>query len=109
VLVQGVRGAVQEASQAAASLVGRFIEAKQRELAAHRATARVQEQVAELEDRLGHSDRAAEARARAEHAWELHRLAGAELAEYQARIRAVREKRARHQENRHGSPGSLDR
>jgi hypothetical protein len=92
-LIQGVGGAAQEASQAAATLVGQFVEAKQRELAAHRATARVHEQMAELEERLGHPDRAAEARDHAEHAWELHRLAGAELAEYQARIRAVTEKR----------------
>jgi hypothetical protein len=91
--------AAQEVSQASAALVGRFIAAKQRELAAHRATALVYEQLAELEERFGHLARAAEARAQAGHARELHELAEGELAAYQARMTAIRGKRAAYRRN----------
>jgi hypothetical protein len=55
-------------------------------LAAHLAAAELHEQAAELQERMGHPQRAAEARARAERARQWHRLAKEELAEYQARL-----------------------
>jgi hypothetical protein len=45
--------------------------AKQRELAAHQRAIELHEQAAEFQDRLGHPDRAANARQHAEHAREL--------------------------------------
>jgi hypothetical protein len=62
---------------------------KQAELAAHRAAVLVYEQRAELQQQLGHPERAATARAAAEHARELlQTAAAAELAAYQAQIQA---------------------
>jgi hypothetical protein len=78
--------------QAAAAAVDRFLQVKRRELAAHRAAVEMHAQAAALQERLGHPQRAAQARAHAEHAKELHRLAAEELAEYQARITAARNK-----------------
>jgi hypothetical protein len=92
--VQAVHDGTQETTRAAAGLVERFLQAKQRELAAHLASIEVHEQLASLQEGLGHPDRAAEARARAERAREFHRLAGAELAAYLARIKAVENRRA---------------
>ena len=104
-LIEGVQGAAQQASQASAALVRRFIQAKQRELAAHQATALVYEQLAELEEeRFGQLARAAEARVQAAHARELYELAEGELAPYQARITAIRIKRAAHQSTGNGRP-----
>ena len=71
--------------QATAASVNRFIEIKQRELRAHQETLKVHEQAAALQEKLGHPERAAEARAHAEHARELYRLACEELADYKAR------------------------
>jgi hypothetical protein len=97
--VQAARARVREAAEvgaeAAAGLAERFIQAKQRELAAHLASVEVYEQMASLQEGLGHPDRAAEARAKAERARELHRAAAAELAEYRAKIKAVEDRRAR--------------
>jgi hypothetical protein len=92
--VQAVHGRAEETVRAAAGLVERFVQAKQRELAAHLASVEVHEQLATLHEGLGHPERAAEARAQAERARELHRAAGAELAEYLARIKAVEDRRA---------------
>jgi hypothetical protein len=89
------RETAQAAAEAAAGLAERFIQAKQRELAAHLASVEVYEQLASLQEGLGHPDRAAEARAKAKRARELHRAAGAELAEYRAKIKAVEDRRAR--------------
>jgi hypothetical protein len=103
-LVEGVRGAAHQASQTSAALVRRFIEAKQRELAAHRAIALVYEQLAELEERFGRLARAAEAWTQAAHAREHYELAEGELAAYQVRITAIRVKRATHRRNGNGRP-----
>jgi hypothetical protein len=107
--VQAPRGRAQETAQAAAEsaagLVERLIQAKQRELAAHLASVEVYEQLASLQEGLGHPERAAEARAKAERARELHRAAGAELAEYLARIKAVEDRRARRRREGTGRAG----
>jgi hypothetical protein len=102
--VQAARGRARETAQAAAGatadLVEQTIQAKQREAAAHLAAVEVYEQLATLQEGLGHPERAAEARAKAERAREFHRLAGAELAEYLARIKAVEDRRARRRRGR---------
>jgi hypothetical protein len=71
------------------------MQVKQRELTAHLEALKVHERAAELQDQLGHPDRAADARAHAEHARELYRLACEELADYEARVAAAKEKLAR--------------
>jgi hypothetical protein len=58
-------------------------------MAAQLASVAVYEQQA-LQEGLGQPERAAQARAKAERAREFHRLAGAEVAEYLARIKAAR-------------------
>lgn len=63
----------------------RILEVKQRELTAHRGAIELHEQAAQLQERLGHPDRAAEARQHAAHARELYRRACDELADYQSR------------------------
>lgn len=107
--MQAARGRAQEtakaAAQATAGLVERFIEAKQRELAAHLASVEVYEQMTTLQAALGHPDRAAEARAKAERARELHRAADAELADYLARIKAIEERRAHRRRDGPGKAG----
>jgi hypothetical protein len=90
-----VQDSARATARATADLVERAVEAKKRELAAHLASVEVHEQMASLQEGLGHPDRAAEARARAERAREFHQAAGAELAEYLARIRAIEDRRAR--------------
>ena len=62
----------------------RFLLVKQRELTAHLAAVELHEQAAELQERMGHPQRAAEARAQAERARQWHRLANEELAEFPA-------------------------
>jgi hypothetical protein len=62
--------------------------AKQRELAAHERAARLHDQAAELQARLGHHDRAAQARQYAAAARERIDLALAEQATWEAGIRA---------------------
>lgn len=57
--------------------------AKRRELAAHERAIERHEQAAELQDRLGHPDRAARAREHAQHARELRELAVQELKEWE--------------------------
>jgi hypothetical protein len=57
--------------------------AKRRELAAHDRAIDRHEQAAELQDRLGHPDRAARAREHAQHARELRDLAVRELQEWE--------------------------
>jgi len=56
-------------------------EAKKRELAAHARAQHLHEEAAQLQDELGHEERAAAARDRAKHAGELHALALVEQAE----------------------------
>jgi integrase len=55
--------------------------AKQHELEAHVRAIELHERAAELQERLGHHDRAATARAHAQHARELHAQALAEQSE----------------------------
>ena len=57
--------------------------AKRRELAAHLRAIKLHEQAAELQERLGYSDRAARARVHAEHARELHARARQEQREHE--------------------------
>jgi hypothetical protein len=76
-------GAVTQAHQQAASARVRAALAKRRELAAHARAIKLHEQAANLQERLGHPDRAATARAHAEHARELQRQALAEQREQQ--------------------------
>ena len=57
------------------------------------------------EQKTDRRDRAAEARAKAEQARDLHRAAGAELAEYRARIKAVEDRRARRRREGTGPAG----
>jgi hypothetical protein len=59
--------------------------AKRRELAAHDRAIDRHEQAAELQERLGHTDRAARAREHARHARELRDLAARELQEWEQR------------------------
>jgi hypothetical protein len=66
-------------------LADRVLEVKQRELTAHRGAIELHEQAAQLQERLGHPDRAAQARQHAAHARELYRQAWDELADYQSR------------------------
>jgi hypothetical protein len=63
------------ASRSASSARERAALAKRRELAAHARAIKWHEQAAELQERLGHPEWAAKARAHAEHARELHGLA----------------------------------
>jgi hypothetical protein len=83
--VEQARHLLKEASQAAGgttqthqhatSARERAALAKRRELAAHARAIELHEQAAELQERLGHPDRAANARAHADHARELQVLA----------------------------------
>jgi hypothetical protein len=70
-----------DAQQRATSARVRAALAKRRELAAHARAIKLHENAAELQERLGHPDRAAKARAHAEHARELQVLALAEQRE----------------------------
>ena len=70
--------------------VDRVLEVKQRELSAHRGAIELHEQAAQLQERLGHPDRAADARQHADHARELYRQAWDELADYESRRTARR-------------------
>lgn len=103
--VQAVRGRAQETARTAAGVVERFIQAKQSELAAHVASIQIHEQLASLQERFGHPERAAESRAKAERAQEFHRLAEVELAEYLARVKAVEDRKARRRRDGTGRAG----
>jgi hypothetical protein len=65
-------GAAEEPPRGATSARERAALAKRRELAAHLRAIEVHERAAELQERLGYPDRAARARAHAEHARELY-------------------------------------
>lgn len=90
--VQEATGGVRAAQRSTATAVERFLQIKQRELAAHLAAEALHEQAAELQERMGHPERAAKARGQAEQARAWYRLAGEELSDYQARIGAVTDK-----------------
>ena len=68
--VQDLAGAAQPTHRSSAGAGDRVLQVKQRELAAHLAAVELHEQAAELQQRLGHPDRAAEAHAHAEQARE---------------------------------------
>jgi hypothetical protein len=68
-------GGTTQTHQHATSARERAALAKRRELAAHARAMELHEQAAELQERLGHPDRAANARAHADHATELQVLA----------------------------------
>jgi len=84
--VEEAAGGVRAAQRSTAGAVERFLQIKQRELAAHLAAEALHERAAELQERMGHPERAAAARGQAEQARAWYRLAGEELADYQARI-----------------------
>jgi hypothetical protein len=63
----GTVGAAEESHRAATGARERAALAKRRELAAHLRALKLHEQTAELQERLGHADRAARARKHAEH------------------------------------------
>ena len=73
-------------------------------MAAHLVTVELCEQMATLREGMGHLEKAAEVRARAEQARELHRAAEGELEKYLARIKAIEDRRARHRRDGMG-PG----
>ena len=103
--MRAVRGRAQATARASADMVERFIQAKEREVAAHLASIQVHERMASLLEGLGRAERAAEARAQAERARELHRAAGAELAEYVARIRTIEDGKLGRRPDGSGRPG----
>jgi methyl-accepting chemotaxis protein len=88
--VQEGADSVRLSRRSAAEAAEHFLQVKQRELATHLMAAELHEQAAALQDRLGHPERASQARAHAGHARELYRLATTELADYQARIAEAR-------------------
>jgi hypothetical protein len=81
-------GRARAAHRSAAAAGQRFLRAKQRELAAHDRAILRHKQAAELQERLGHPDRAANARTHAQHARELRQQALQELRDWQARTPA---------------------
>ena len=87
--VQDLAAAAELTHRSTAGAVDRFLQVKQQELAAHLAAVELHEQAAELQQRLGYPERAAEARGLSDPARGLHRLTGSELADYQARIAAA--------------------
>jgi hypothetical protein len=74
---------VEEREQHLSSARERARLAKRQELAAHERAIDHHEQAAELQERLGHPDRAARAREHGRHARELHELAVRELEEWE--------------------------
>ena len=94
-----------EAARAEAGVVAQFVGAKQGEMAAHQSRIEVYERLAEVQQRLGVADRAADARAHAQRAREGYRMAAAELAAYLVRIEAVEDARARRRKEQPGQPG----
>jgi hypothetical protein len=90
--VEEAAGGVGAVQRSTAGAVERFLQIKQRELAAHLAAEALHEGAAELQERMGHPERAAEARRQAEQARAWYRLAGEELGDYQARISVAMDK-----------------
>ena len=84
--IQEAGGSLRAVRGPSSEAMDRFLMIKQRELAAHLAAVELHEQAAELQDRMGHPRRSAEAHTQAERARQWHRLANEELAEYQARF-----------------------
>jgi hypothetical protein len=78
-LVQDAAGATQAAKRAPTEAGERYLRAKQRELAAHERAIQRHDEAAALQERFGHSDRAAAAREHGRQARELHQQALWEL------------------------------
>jgi hypothetical protein len=77
-----------------------LLAAKQRELAAHDRAIRRHEEAAELQERLGHPDRAANARTHAQHARELRQQALHELNDGKGRRSSARINQTRRRRDR---------
>jgi chromosome segregation ATPase len=84
--IQEARGSVRALPRSSSDAMDRFLLVKERELTAHLAAVELHEQTAKLQDRMGHPQRAAEARTQAERARQWYRLANEELAEFEARF-----------------------
>lgn len=82
-LVGDTAGRAQAAHLSATAAGQRFLRAKQRELAAHARALRRHDEAAELQERFGHPDRAANARAHAQHTRELRDQALEELRDWE--------------------------
>jgi hypothetical protein len=77
--VRDAAGLARVVERSAGGAEQRYLRAKQRELAAHELAIRRHDEAAALQERLGHADRAASARAHGRHARELHVQALQEL------------------------------
>jgi hypothetical protein len=77
------RAGAEQGQQRRSGAAERVRVAKRRELAAHERAIDRHRQAAELQERLGHPDRAARAREHARHAQELLELAAQELREWE--------------------------
>ena len=78
-------GRARAAHQSATTAAQRFLAAKRRELAAHDRAIMRHTEAAQLQDRLGRPDRAANARSHAQHARELRQQALQELRDWEGR------------------------
>jgi hypothetical protein len=92
---QQVAAAAAATKRATAATVDRFVKVKRGEVEAHARAVALHEQAAALQARLGHPERAAQARAHADHAREMSQQAKAELDQYLARITAARDRTGR--------------
>jgi hypothetical protein len=81
-------GRARAAQQSAIAAGRRFLAAKQRELAAHHRAIMRHTEAAQLQERLGHPDRAANARTHAQHARELRQQALQELRDWEGQTPA---------------------
>jgi hypothetical protein len=85
----------EEAQQRLTSARERALVAKRRELAAHERAIKRHEEAAELQERFGHPDRAANAREHAQHAGELREPALREQREWEAQLPASQDQPAK--------------
>jgi hypothetical protein len=81
-------GGAEEAQEHVTGVHERAKQAKRRELAAHARAIKRHEEAADLQERFGHPDRAARARAHAQHARELLKQAEREQQESEEQARA---------------------
>jgi hypothetical protein len=102
--VEEAAGGVRAVQRSTAGAVERFLQIKQRELAAHLAAEALHARAAELQERMGHPERAAEARRQTEQARAWYRLAGEELDDYQPGSRWPWTRLARRQRARPSLP-----
>jgi hypothetical protein len=88
-------GGAEEAQQRLTSARERALVAKRRELAAHERAIKRHEEAAELQERFGHTDRAANACEHALKARELRELAVREQREWEAQLPASQDRLAK--------------